>query len=172
MTENKIDSFEVWGLLMQARAAAYKVRKIHLSRIGVTPEQAGILYLIHQNRDIALTPAMISRSYLREPNTTTVALKRMEKNGLVKLEKNLERRNMIHVSLTEKGEEIRKKALTLEETDKIFEVLSEEELRTIRDALLKVRDRSVELQIKSKGAIDTDLSLLHLYDLQSSKPYL
>ncbi|WP_059279974.1 MarR family winged helix-turn-helix transcriptional regulator [Dehalococcoides mccartyi] len=162
------NTFEIWSMLMQARAGAYNVRRKELLETGITPEQAGILNILHVERDTVVTPAKISKIFLREPHTVSVTLKSMEAKGLLELRKDLERRNMIRVVITEAGENARNNAFLLNKVQKIFEDFSEEEIEQLKGLLRKVRDKSINELSTPKIKPNYDLNILHNYDTEIS----
>ncbi|AGG08526.1 MAG: MarR family transcriptional regulator [Dehalococcoides mccartyi] len=163
------NTFEIWSMLMQARAGAYNVRRKELLETGITPEQAGILNILHVERDTVVTPAKISKIFLREPHTVSVTLKSMEAKGLLELRKDLERRNMIRVVITEAGENARNNAFLLNKVQKIFEDFSEEEIEQLKGLLRKVRDKSINELSTPKVKPNYDLNILHNYDTEISR---
>ena len=101
--------YEIWGLLDQACDAIGRARDNELRQIGISRMQAWVLFIVKAINGKAIngpaTPAQISRWLFREPNTVSALLDRMEKQGLVKKIKDLEKKNLIRVVITEKGEE-------------------------------------------------------------------
>jgi len=160
------DTFEIWGIIMQARAVAYNVRRKELMEQGLTPEQAGILNILHKDKNKIVTPAEIAKEYLREPHTISVILKRMEEKGLIALTKNLTRRNMIRVTLTEKGESARVEAFRLDRINKLFQNLSDEEVKTLYSLLTKVMNNSVEAMAEFESRTHHSLDIFHEYDIK------
>jgi len=53
--------------------------------------QAAVLFVV-RNMKTAATPAEISRRLFREPHTVSELIKRMEKQGLVRKKKDLEKK--------------------------------------------------------------------------------
>jgi MarR family transcriptional regulator, organic hydroperoxide resistance regulator len=94
-----------WAQFMRTRNLLYKLFTRDLADLGIKPEQLGILNIL-KNYDGIVTPSLISRIYRREPHTISVNLKRLEAKGLIRLVKDLQRRNMIRVEITPTGEEI------------------------------------------------------------------
>ncbi|KTB47785.1 MarR family winged helix-turn-helix transcriptional regulator [Dehalogenimonas alkenigignens] len=95
-------TLDIWARFMRTRNLLYKVFARDLRELGIKPEQLGILNILKKIEG-PVTPAMISRVYRREPHTVSVNLKRLEGRGLVKLVKDLEKRNMIRVEITDEG---------------------------------------------------------------------
>ncbi|AHB14197.1 MULTISPECIES: MarR family winged helix-turn-helix transcriptional regulator [Dehalococcoides] len=160
----KLSTFDIWGIIMQARAVAYNVRRKELIEQDLTPEQAGILNILHKGKNRIITPALIAKEYLREPHTISVILKRMEEKGLIALNKNLTRRNMIRVTLTEKGDAARADAFRLDRTSKLFKNLSDDETKTLYSLLTKVMANAAEALAESESDANRDLSIFHEYD--------
>jgi DNA-binding MarR family transcriptional regulator len=99
------DEFQdLYLLFARARYLTTRARKKELQRYGLTPEQAQVLFVAKALGNRA-TPAEISRLILRQPHTVSTIVDRMQKKGLVKKIKDLERKNMVRVSLTKKGSE-------------------------------------------------------------------
>lgn len=97
------DDYELWVLLHQTRDAIFRARESELRKFGITAMQAAVLFIIKAIQGPA-TPAEIARWLFREHHTVSSLLIRMEKEGLVKKTKGRQRRNMIEVTLTKKGE--------------------------------------------------------------------
>ena len=98
-TENDPEScaeerYELWWLILHVERAMYKARAAELARYGITPEQAGVLYVV-QTIGPRATPAQISRWVVREPHSISGLLQRMEKDGLIRKDKDLERKNLV-----------------------------------------------------------------------------
>jgi DNA-binding MarR family transcriptional regulator len=110
MTQTPVISYtdptlDRWARLMRTRNLLYKQFTHDLAGLGIKPEQLGILNILK----IAVgpvTPALISRIYHREPHTMSINLRRLEAKGLISLIKDLGRRNMIRVEITEEGTRI------------------------------------------------------------------
>ena len=93
---------DLWFLLTHTRYAIFRAREKELQRYGLTPEQVSLLFVVQALGEKA-TPAELSRSLLRQPHTVSALVERMEKRGLVKKVKDLDRKNLVRVSITDKG---------------------------------------------------------------------
>jgi len=82
--------YNVWLLFHHTWRAMFKARERELLAFKITPEQAEVL-------------ANISRSTLREPHTISGIIDRMVAKGLITKNKDMERRNLVRIELTEKG---------------------------------------------------------------------
>jgi MarR family transcriptional regulator for hemolysin len=96
------ESFNLWWLLDQTRHLLFRARQKELDGYNISVRQAAVLFVVEATGEQA-TPVEISRRLLRRHHTITGILSRMEKEGLVRKTKDLERKNLIRVSLTEKG---------------------------------------------------------------------
>jgi len=148
-TEDK--DYELWVLLTQAREAMYKARQHELRRYNLSPRQSAVLFIIRAIGD-KVTPAEISRWLLRESHSVSEIISRMEKQGLLKKARDLDRKNLVRIELTKKGSEAYNQAIKRESIHKIMPALSDEErrqfsstLRTIRDRALKESGKEIEV---------------------------
>jgi len=135
--------YELWVLLHQACDAMGRARDDELREIGISKIQAAVLFII-KAIDGPATPAEISRWVFREPHTVFGLLKRMEKQGLVRRVKDLERRNMIRVTITEKGEEACRRSRDMKVIRTILSSLSPEQRDNLKPYLEILRKRALE----------------------------
>jgi len=136
--------YELWVLLEQACHMATETRERELIRLGITGVQAAVLFAIKAIGDKA-TPAEISRWTLRESQSTSAILDRMEKAGLVVKVKDLERKNMVRIAMTEKGERAYRESMKRKSGQKLLSPLSEAERQEFRSYLERVRNRALRL---------------------------
>jgi len=138
-------------LLWQTRDAMYKSRQNELRKFGVTISEAAVLFFV-SILGPKVTPMKISQWLFREPQSVSELINRMYKKGLVKKTKDLKKKNMVRVSLTEKGEGIYKNTVKTRFVIKdILSCLSDYEKEQLRGLLYKVRNCAVEdLHIKHK----------------------
>ena len=135
--------FNLWWLLVQTRDAILKARRKELRQYNVSGRNAATLFIIQSLGDNA-TPAEISRWLLREPHSISEILNRMEKQGLVRKIRDLARKNMVRVVLTEKGLEAYFQSTKLESVRKIMSSLFEEERQQLRSSLLTLRNKALK----------------------------
>ena len=136
--------YSLWVLLHQTADALSKTRDNELRKsVGISRMQAAVLFIVKAITGPA-TPAEISRWLFREPHTVSGILERMEKKGLVRRSKDLERKNMIRVELTEKGEEALQRSRELTAVRNILLCLSDEELENLRRYLETLRNKAIE----------------------------
>jgi len=140
-TEDK--DYELWVLLAQAREAMYKARQKELRLYNLSPRQSAVLFIIRAIGD-KVTPAEISRWLLREPHSVSEIISRMEKQGLLKKVRDLYRKNLVRIELTEKGSEAYNQAIKRDSIHTIMSALSDEERRQFSTMLEKIRDRALK----------------------------
>jgi DNA-binding MarR family transcriptional regulator len=142
-------NYELAVLLVQARDAVMKARRKELTRYHISPRQSAVLYYI-QAIGAKATPAEISRGLFRESHSISEILGRMEKQGLLRRVKDLSRKNMVRVELTEKGREACNQSEKRASLDKIFSTLSKEERQQLRSYLERLRDKALRLIQKKR----------------------
>jgi DNA-binding MarR family transcriptional regulator len=135
---------ELWMLLHQACDAIIKARENALRKqIGISRMQAAVLFIV-KSVDGPATPAEISRWLFREPHSVSGLLNRMEKDGLIKKVKDLERKNLIRVAITEKGEEAYQQSGEVTIVPKILSCLSRKKKENLRAYMETLRNRALE----------------------------
>lgn len=144
MPENpKIDQDNrLWMLLQQTSDILFEIRETELREDGLTAMHATALLVIKTIGDKA-TPAEIARLMVRKPHSVTGLLSRMEKAKLIKRTKDLHRKNLVRVSITEKGEEAYKLAMKRKVVQKIVASLSAEQQKQLTSCLEVLRDRGL-----------------------------
>jgi DNA-binding MarR family transcriptional regulator len=75
-----------------------------LNKYNLPVRQSTILMVLDALGENSI-PAEISRWVFREQHSISDFLKRMERDGLIRRAKDLDRKNMIRVTITEKGRE-------------------------------------------------------------------
>jgi len=135
--------FTLWVLLRQAKDMVLKATQKELSQCGISPEEAAVLSIV-QFLDNQATPTEISRWLLRRHHTVLGILSRMERNGLLRKTKDLERKNLVRVTLTEKGQQAYYQSTKIESLRKIMSSLSEEKCQQLSSCLKKLRDAALK----------------------------
>ena len=133
--------FTAWAMIIQARDVLFKARDNELSQYGITAVEARALFVVNLVGE-QTTPAIIARWMLREHNTVTALLKRMENKGLITKAKDPNKRNSWIISLTEKGREAYQNSLQREAIHEIFSILDEEDKEEMISNLQKICDET------------------------------
>ncbi len=134
--------YELWVLLAQTREAMFKARQKELKRYNLSPRQSAVLFIIQEIGDRVI-PAEISRWLSREAHSVAEIINRMEKGGLLRKVKNLDRKNLVGIELTEKGLKAYNQSMKRESIHKIVDALSDEERQQLRSMLKTLRNRAL-----------------------------
>ena len=137
------EDYHLWLLLAQARDAILNARRKELRQYNISASQGAVLFAIQSIGDEA-TPAEISRWVFREPHSISELLSRMERKGLVRKVKDLGRKNLVRIVLTDKGREVYHKSTKRELVCKIISCLPEKERQQLRSYLKTLRNRALK----------------------------
>ena len=137
--------------LLQVADIFVKIRERELLPQNLSATSAAILFLIDaMGKDV--TPARVSRMLLREPHSISGILMRMEKAGLLKRTKNMERKNLIRVTLTNKGNNALKEAMKKEGIKHVLSRLTEEQRRQLKNSLTILKENGMkELNLSQRS---------------------
>ena len=157
LTENSYsydtnEDYELSRLILQMNRAMYRARAKELFQYGITPEEVALLFVV-QAVGYRATPTRISRLLVREPHSVSSLLTRMQKRGLVSKVKDLERKNLVRVVITEKGRQAYYHSMERKSIRRILSVLSEEERRQLRVYMKKLRDKAFEELGIARGSL-------------------
>ena len=135
--------YELWVLFHQTCDAMARAREAELRESGISRIKAAALFVI-KTLKVPATPAEISRWLFREPHTVSGLLDRMQKQGLVRKVKDLERKNLVRVVITEKGEEVYQQSREMKVIRKILSCLSTKERDNVKPCLEALRNKALE----------------------------
>lgn len=148
---------ETWRLLHNTVLEANKARQKELRHYDISTSQAAVLDCIkYHNNDATLT--QVARWLLRESQSVSTLVSRMENRGIIRKLIDPNRKNVIRISMTNQGEELYKKIVKRESVKYILSTLSENELQQFTHYLKKIR-----------GAARTHLHKLISQDIISSQ---
>ncbi|MFC2047630.1 aldehyde ferredoxin oxidoreductase N-terminal domain-containing protein [Chloroflexota bacterium] len=117
--------------------------KKELEQFGISTMEAAVLFVI-QIVGRRATSAEIARWLFREPHSTVGYINRMEKKGLVRRVRDLNKKNQIRIAMTRKGRQVFAQSEKTEEFKRIFNRLSEEERQQLGSLLEKVLDATLK----------------------------
>jgi DNA-binding MarR family transcriptional regulator len=152
---SKDQYFNTWWLLHQARDVVFRVRSRELSQYSITTEQAAVLFIVKVLNELRRksTPGEISRWILREPNSVSKILTRMEKEGFINKINGLgKKKNEVHINLTGKGEQAYNRSLKRDSIREIMSCLTKEECHQLGSLLEKIRDKALQNLTKRSKA--------------------
>lgn len=144
------EEFELWVLLNQVRHAIHDAVERELRQYGISPIEAAVLSIAKVTGKNA-TPAEISRWLLREPHSVSGLVSRMEKKGLVRKVKDLPKKNLVRVAITDKGEQAYSRSLKIDSLRRITSSLSREQRRQTISCLKVLRSVALKEIGKEKG---------------------
>ncbi|MBI2850541.1 MAG: MarR family transcriptional regulator [Chloroflexi bacterium] len=136
-------SFKLWELFNHSFRATAKVRQKELDRYGVTLTQSAVLRVALRLGKKA-TPTEISRQLFLETNSVSEQLRRMETYGLIRKVKDLDRKNLVRIEVTQQGYELYRKSRQRKYIDSVMSVLTEEEKTELWAMLVKLRAQAVK----------------------------
>jgi DNA-binding MarR family transcriptional regulator len=135
--------YNLYRLLAQTRTMLSRIREKELYRYGILARNAAALQAIQAIGDKA-TPAEVSRWLCREPHTVSSLLVRMEEKGLIKKTKDLDKRNLVRITLTEKGLLAHKRTTERKSIHELISSLSKKEQKQLTTILEKLRSKAME----------------------------
>jgi DNA-binding MarR family transcriptional regulator len=136
-------SVKLIGMMKQTTDALFKVRQKELKKFGITPEQSGALAVIYALEGQA-TAAELSRILFRKPNSMTILLRRLEKQGMIKKTPDKRQKNVIRLSLTVKGRQAHMSSSRVNSLGRILNKLSDAKQRQLWTSLEKVRNQALK----------------------------
>lgn len=134
--------YNLWLFLAQVRMVMLRARQMEVNRFGITASQASVLFVINALNNEA-TPAEISRWLFRHSQSISGVLNRMEQQGLVTRVRDLKRKNLVRVAMTEKGREIYGECTKRDSIHKIMASLSDELRQPLITCLENLRNASL-----------------------------
>ena len=137
--------------LLQVADILFKIRERELLPQNLSATAAAILFLVEaMGEDV--TPAKITRMLMREPHSISGILMRMEKHGLLKRTKDMERKNYIRITLTAKGEKALKQAMKQTLTAQVLSNLSAVQQKQLKTTLTALKEAGMkELHLSPKA---------------------
>jgi len=133
--------YELYLLFSRAQYLTFRAREKELQRYKLTPEQAQILCSV-QTMNGRAPPAALSRVLLRHPHSISAIIERMEQKGLVRKVKDLARKNLVRVVLTEQGENAYEVTAKRGPIHRIIGNLDEREREHFQQCLEKILEKA------------------------------
>ena len=140
---NTEEYYELWVLLQQTHYSMGKLREQELKELNLSMTQAKVLAVI-ESLDSPATPAEIARHVLRAPHTVSELISRMVAQGLVRKVKDLDRKNMVRIEITAKGEQVYEKSKRMKYISEVMFLLSTLYRKNLNSYLTRLRDLAFE----------------------------
>ena len=115
------EDMESWIWIAQVRHAIYKARIRELGRYNIANRESMVLWVILVLGDKA-TPSEIARRLLREPHSVSEFLDGMENSGLINKVRDLKKKSVVRIEITEKGLEAYYKTTKAESIHRIHSI--------------------------------------------------
>jgi len=141
----------LWILLSRAYRSLRHFRRREIAKCGLSIEQAGVLTVIKYLGNYA-KPIDIAREMLRAPQTIAPIIDILLKKGLIETTRDKQRKNIVRISLTAKGEEVYKCSLKMGAIGDVLASLTEPERRNLREVLEKIIDESHRYRVSEDEA--------------------
>lgn len=151
-----INDRELWHQLRVARSLALEMRNQELKDLGITRCQA-LLFFAMRSAGEKATIAELARWTGQKPHGLSALVGRLEAQGLVERVRDLERKNLVRVQLTEQGRVAYEAAAQQDSINTFFNSLSDEERQCLGRALdVLIRDASKQLNLKLPPCTSSD----------------
>jgi len=128
--------------LVRTSSLMQKLSDRFFSRFGLTDVQFNILMILKEHHKEGLSQQELSENLIVTKSNVVGLVDRLERGGYVKREAHPSDRRFNQIVLTRKGEhlEARIEKLYFKEVDKMMNVLSESEKRSLIRAMERIRD--------------------------------
>jgi len=142
--------FLLWLLLNRTRYIIDRARQKELYQYGISPRVAGVLFTIIKSGN-SVSQTKLVRELNMEPHSISELLLRMSKQGLVIKIKDLEKKNLVRVEVTEKGIEIYRMSTNRKSITDIMSALTKKEKEQLWVILSKIRERALDQRQQDKS---------------------
>jgi DNA-binding MarR family transcriptional regulator len=133
----------LYGLLDQTRETISKAVELELGQYQISPPQVKIMHMLSQGNG-GMTLGELASGTVRELNSISTLISRMQKKGLVKKVKK-PGDDKSCVTLTDKGKDIYNNTITERSIYLIFDALSDDERRKLGVLLQKLQSKARDL---------------------------
>ena len=139
---DNLNDFELWGILANTYYAILRSRFLEISRIGLTPQKAEVLFILENNGG-SILQNKISGITMRRQNSVSDLVNRMVKEGLITKQRLPDDRKY-QINIGKKGKE-KHDRLTRNSIEMIFSVLSPQDCQILNQVLKKLLHKSITL---------------------------
>lgn len=137
------EDYNLWLFIAQVRAAMLRAREKEVSKYGITASQASVLFVVNALGKRA-TPAELGRWLFQTSQSIAGILNRMERLGLLKRVKDLDKKNQMRIVLTKKGREAFAQSSRRESMHRIMPVLPPETRQQFIKNLTRILDATLK----------------------------
>lgn len=143
MQEPSNFGYRLWQMFSNTCYLVNKVRQKELYQRGTSLRYTAIMHAILR-LGMNATPIEIARQASRERHSISEQISRMEKEGLVRKIRDLKRKNLVRVELTEKGYALFQETVNRESIEYIMMELTWEEKQEFWSFLVRLRRKTAE----------------------------
>ena len=133
--------FRFWMEILRMTSALQKVRQKELRKLGVTVMEASIIFEVGQSVN-SISPSGVSKNLIQEAHAVSQLLVKMENQGLLRRNKDLPRRNMIRLELTDQGKNILQESKKIKSIFPILAALTDKEKERLIKDFEKLREKA------------------------------
>lgn len=142
---------ETWVSFLTAFRAVSRARYSELYRAGFHKLHAGLLHLLHSNGG-SMTVSEIADIMCLADHSVTGLANRAEKLGLVRKIDDTDDRRLVHIAITEEGEQEYQRSLKHRQTiRRVMGALTAEELKQFAHYLNIIRERALAEEKAKEG---------------------
>lgn len=135
--------YELWKLLNETGDAIIKTRETEMAQVGISAAQGHTLFFLNAAEEPP-TPAQLSRWLFRESQSVSGLLDRMERQGLIRRVKDLDRKNQVRVEITDRGRKVYRESTQRKSIERIMSSLSKEEQKQLKSSLQTLKAKASE----------------------------
>ena len=151
-----LSRYKLWHLLRVSRTLAVEMRNRELKDLGITRCQSILFYAMRSAGENA-TLAELARWTGQKPHGLSALVSRLEAQGYVRRVRDLERKNLVRVELTDKGRVAYEAARQRDSIHAFFSVLTDEQRQCLGEALdALIRGAARDLQVKEPPCTSAD----------------
>lgn len=142
MNKQRNINFGLWLLFSRTETLVGKARYKEFDKYGIWGRCAAVLEMAIRMGEKATQAAIVNETHF-ERHTISEQLSRMERDGIIKRFRDLDRKNAVRIEATEKGKNIYKDTLHRESINSAFALLTEEEKLELWRILSKIREKAI-----------------------------
>ena len=136
--------YNLWTMIEQVHSGVTLARDRELEQYGLSTIKAAALFIIDAIGAEA-TPAEISRWILRRPHSVSGLLDRMEKEGFIKKTKDLQKKNLVRITITAQGRKAFNVSLKRKTINQILSALTTEEKQQLYSYMDRLRTKALKV---------------------------
>jgi DNA-binding MarR family transcriptional regulator len=141
---SEAQNYRLWVALNITTHSMLGVREKDLARYNVSNMESAILNAAYEI-GYGATPAQITRKVeTLKPHSVSELLTLMEQKGLIVKYKDLPKKNLVRIELTEKGLQTHLKTARRESIHRMFSSLTDEEKNSLENILNTLKDEASE----------------------------